>query len=58
MAFNDSTKGNMIRLSTFKSWGFNMFGVKTKKMVKTNMFIKSGVKYVLQTKTRYIAIKK
>ena len=31
MASNDSAKGNMIRLSTFKSWGFNMFGVKTKK---------------------------
>ena len=31
MVSNDSTKGNMIRLSTFKSWGFNMFGVKTKK---------------------------
>ena len=31
MASNDSTKGNMICLSTFKSWGFNMFGVKTKK---------------------------
>ena len=34
----------MIHLSTFKSWGFNMFGVKTKKMVKTNMFIKSANK--------------
>ena len=31
MAFNDSAKGNMIRLSTFKSWGLNMFRVKTKK---------------------------
>ena len=31
MASNDSTKGNIIRLSTCKSWGFNMFGVKTKK---------------------------
>ena len=31
MASNDSTKGNMIRLSTFKSWGLNMFRVKTKK---------------------------
>ena len=31
MASNDSAKGNMIRLSTFKSWGLNMFGVKTKK---------------------------
>ena len=30
MASNNSTKANMIRLSTFKSWGFNMFGVKTK----------------------------
>ena len=58
MASDDSTKGNVIRLPTFKSWGFNMFGVKTKKMTKTNMFIKFGVKYVLQTKTRYIAIKK
>ena len=32
-------------------------GLKLKKMIKTNMFIKFGVKYVLQTKTRYIAIK-
>ena len=31
MASKDSTKGNIIRLSTFKSWVFNMFGVKTKK---------------------------
>ena len=31
MAFNDSAKGNMIRLSTFKSWDLNMFCVKTKK---------------------------
>ena len=31
MASNDSTKGNMIRLSKFKSWGSNMFGVKIKK---------------------------
>ena len=31
MASSDSAKGNMIRLSTFKSWGLNMFGVKTKK---------------------------
>ena len=31
MVSNDSTKGNMIRLSTFKSWGFNMLGFKTKK---------------------------
>ena len=31
MVSNNSTKGNMIRLSTFKSWGFNMLGVKTKK---------------------------
>ena len=31
MASNDSTKGNVICLSMFKSWGFNMFGVKTKK---------------------------
>ena len=31
MVSKDSTKGNIIRLSTFKSWDFNMFGVKTKK---------------------------
>ena len=31
MASNDSTKGNMIRLPTFKSCGLNMVGVKTKK---------------------------
>ena len=31
MASNNSTKGNMIHLPMFKSWGFNMFGVKTKK---------------------------
>ena len=31
MASKDSTKGNIIHLSTFKSWGFNKFGVKTKK---------------------------
>ena len=31
MASNDSTKGNMIRLPTFKSWGLYMFGVKAKK---------------------------
>ena len=31
MASNDSAKGNMIRLPTFKYWGLNMFGVKTKK---------------------------
>ena len=31
MASKDSTKGNMICLSTFKFWGFNMFGVKAKK---------------------------
>ena len=30
MPSNNSAKANMIRLSTFKSWGFNMFGVKTK----------------------------
>ena len=31
MVSNNRTKGNMIRLSTFKSWVFNMLGVKTKK---------------------------
>ena len=31
MVSKDSTKGNIIRLSTFKSWVFNMLGVKTKK---------------------------
>ena len=51
MASNDSTKKN-IRLSMFKSWGFKMFGVKIKKNDQDEY-----VKYVLQTKTRYIAIK-
>ena len=31
MVSNNTTKGNIICLSTFKSWGFNMFGVKNKK---------------------------
>ena len=58
MAPDNITKGNIICLPTFKSWGFNTFGVKTKKkMIKTNMLIKFDVKYVLQTKTRYITIK-
>ena len=31
MVSNDSAKGSMISFSTFKSWGLNMLGVKTKK---------------------------
>ena len=31
MASNDSTKENMIHLPMFESWGFNIFGVQTKK---------------------------